>query len=443
MQRILSIETPKFMKKKVKLSGWVDSRRDHGKIIFIDLRDRSGLCQIVFTPKHKEVYQKANELRSEWVISIVGTVKERPKGMENPKIPLGKIEISVEELEILSEAETPPFEISEEESEEVSLEKRLNWRWIDLRMPEKQLIFKVWTIMEQAFRNYWLENKYIQIHSPKFMNAASESGAELFEVLYFDRKAYLAQSPQFYKQMAMAAGFEKIFEIGPVFRAEPSFTPRHATEYIGYDAEISFINSYQDIIKEEEKLLVAVLTKIKNEFGEEISKFYKRDLVVPKIPFPQMTMEEAKEVLKKMNVPSKKPGDISPEEEKKICEFIKKEKGHEFVFITEYPINERPFYHMRSEENPKITDGFDLLWNGIEITTGSQREHRYDILIKQAKEKGINIKSIQHYFDFFKFGCPPHGGLGIGPARMIMKIFNLDNIREATFLHRGVKRLTP
>jgi aspartyl-tRNA synthetase len=210
MQRILSIETPKFIGKKVKLSGWVDSRRDHGKIIFIDLRDKSGLCQIVFTPKHKEVYQKANELRSEWVISIIGTVKERPKGMENPKIPLGKIEISVEELEILSEAETPPFEVSEkevEEDEKASLEKRLNWRWVDLKRPEKQLIFQVWTTMEQAFVNYWLENKYIQIHSPKFMNAASESGAELFEVMYFDRKAYLAQSPQFYKQMAMAAVF--------------------------------------------------------------------------------------------------------------------------------------------------------------------------------------------------------------------------------------------
>ena len=162
MQRILSIETPKFIGKKVKLSGWVDSRRDHGKIIFVDLRDRMGSCQIVFTPKVKKVYQKANELRSEWVISIIGTVQERPKGMENPKIPLGKIEISVEELEILSEAETPPFEVSEEGAEEVSLEKRLNWRWVDLRKPEKQLIFKVWTAMEQAFRNYWLENKYIK-----------------------------------------------------------------------------------------------------------------------------------------------------------------------------------------------------------------------------------------------------------------------------------------
>jgi aspartyl-tRNA synthetase len=294
----------------------------------------------------------------------------------------------------------------------VGLDKRLDWRWIDLRKPEKYLIFQVWTTMEEAFRKFWIDNGYIQIHSPKFMNAPSESGAELFEVLYFDRKAYLAQSPQFYKQMAMAAGFEKVFDIGPVFRAEPSFTTRHATEYTGYDAEISFIDSYQDVIKEEEKLIVAVLKEIKNKFGKKISKFYKRDLIIPKIPFPKITMKEAKAILKKMNVPSKSHGDISPEEE-------------------------------RSESNPGITQGFDLLWNGIEITTGSQREHRYNILIKQAKEKGLYKKSIQNYFNFFKFGCPPHGGIGIGPARMIMKIFNLDNIRDATFLHRGVKRLTP
>ncbi len=443
MKRVLNKELNKYVGKSVRLCGWVNSRRDHGKLIFIDFRDRTGLSQIVFTPKC-ELCSLSEKLRPEWVIEIKGKVNKRPKGMINPKLETGKVEIKAESLKILSEAKTTPFAVDQKESAEiVSLNKRLNWRWIDLRKPEKYLIFQVWTAMEEAFRKYWLNNDYIQIHSPKFMNAPSESGAKLFEVLYFNRKAYLAQSPQFYKQMAMAAGFEKVFDIGPVFRAEPSFTTRHATEYTGYDAEISFIDSYQDLIKEEEKLIVAVLKEIKNKFGKEISKFYKRDLIIPKIPFFQITMKEAKTILKKMNVPSEKTGDINPEEEKKICEFVKKEKNHEFVFITEYPIEERPFYHMRSKSNPKITEGFDLLWNGIEITTGSQREHRYNVLIKQAKEKRLDKKSIQNYFNFFKFGCPPHGGIGIGPARMIMKIFNLDNIREATFLHRGVKRLTP
>ena len=443
MKRVLNKELNKYVGKSVKLCGWVNSRRDHGKLIFIDLRDHTGLCQVVFTPKC-ESYNLSEKLRPEWVVEIQGKVNKRPEGMINSKIETGKVEVKAETLKILSEAKTTPFAVDEKESTEiVSLDKRLDWRWIDLRKPEKYLIFQVWTAMEEAFRKFWIDNGYIQIHSPKFMNAASESGAELFEVIYFDRKAYLAQSPQFYKQMAMAAGFEKVFDIGPVFRAEPSFTTRHATEYTGYDAEISFIDSYQDVIKEEEKLIVAVLKEIKNKFGKEILKFYKRDLIIPKIPFPQITMKEAKAILKKMNVRSKKSGDINPEEEKKICEFVKKEKGHEFVFITEYPIEERPFYHMRSESNPKITEGFDLLWNGIEITTGSQREHRYNILVKQAKEKGLDQNTIKDYFNFFKFGCPPHGGIGIGPARMIMKIFNLDNIREATFLHRGVKRLTP
>ena len=443
MKRVLNKELNKHIGKSVKLCGWVNSRRDHGKLIFIDLRDRTGLCQVVFTPQC-ESYNLSQELRPEWVVEIQGKVNKRPKGMINPKLETGKVEIKAKTLKILSEAKTTPFAVEEKESTEiVDLDKRLNWRWIDLRKPEKYLIFQVWTAMEEAFRKYWLNNDYIQIHSPKFMNAPSESGAELFEVIYFDRKAYLAQSPQFYKQMAMAAGFEKVFDIGPVFRAEPSFTPRHATEYTGYDAEISFINSYQDVIKEEEKLLVFALKEIKNKFGKEILKFYKRDLIIPKIPFPQITMKEAKAILKEMNIPSKKLGDINSEEEKKICEFVKKEKGHEFVFITEYPIDERPFYHMRSESDPKITEGFDLLWNGIEITTGSQREHRYNVLVKQAKEKGLKEKSIQNYFNFFKFGCPPHGGIGIGPARMIMKIFDIGNIREATFLHRGIKRLTP
>jgi aspartyl-tRNA synthetase len=318
----------------------------------------------------------------------------------------------------------------------------MNWRWLDLRRPEKQLIFKVWTVMEQAFRKYWINHGYIQIHSPKLMSVPSESGAELFEVIYFDRKAYLAQSPQFYKQMAMAAGFEKVFEIGPVFRANPSFTARHDTEFTSYDIEISFIDSHQDVIRAEEEMLVEVLTTVKEKYGKEIEKFYRRKLVIPKTPFPQFTMEEAKKILKKLRVPSERE-DLSPEEERKLSEFVLKKEGHEFVFVTEYPIEVRPFYHMRLETNPKLTKSFDLLWNGLEITTGAQREHRYEILVKQAKEKGLKIESIKYYLNFFKYGCPPHGGFGLGPTRMLMKIFNIGNVREVTYLYRGVKRLIP
>ena len=443
MKRILNLETTKYLGKKVKVCGWVQTIRSHGKILFIDLRDRSGVLQLVFTPENKTLYQTIQKIRPEWVISAVGTIAKRPIGMINPKIETGKIELRVQNLEILSRAKTLPFALFEIGVEEPSLEKRMNWRWLDLRRPEKQLIFKVWTAIEQAFREYWINHEYIQIHSPKLMSAPSESGAEVFEISYFNRKAYLAQSPQFYKQMAMAAGFEKVFEIGPVFRANPSFTARHDTEFTSYDIEISFIDSYQDVIDSEEEMLIEVLTKIKEKYGKEIEKFYKRNLIIPKIPFPQVTMEEAKKMLKKLGIPSKGEGDLSPEEERKLSEIILKKQQHEFVFVTEYPIEARPFYHMRVETNPKLTKSFDLLWNGLEITTGAQREHRYNILVKQAKEKGLKLEPIRHYLNFFKYGCPSHGGFGLGPTRMLMKIFNINNVREVTYLYRGVKRLTP
>lgn len=437
MQRILTAETIKHIGEKVKLCGWVNTRRDHGGIVFIDLRDISGVIQIVLTP------DMAQDIKSEWVVCLEGLVKERPERMINSKIETGKIEIETEKLEILSKAETPPLHIFEKEEEESNLEKRMDWRWLDLRRPQKQLIFKVWTLMEQSLREYWLGQGYIEIHSPKFMSSPSESGAELFEVKYFGKKAYLAQSPQFYKQMAMASGFEKIFEVGPVFRANPSFTSRHDTEFTGYDAEISFIDSHQDVIHAEEEALAYALEKIEEKYGKEIEENYGRKLAAPKIPFPQITMADAKKILSGLNVKSEKDGDLTPEEERKLSEWILKENGHEFVFVTEYPKEVRPFYHMRLETNPELTKSFDLLWNGLEITTGAQREHRYEILTKQVKEKGLKPESLKHYLNFFKYGCPPHGGFGLGPSRMLMKIFNISNVREVTYLYRGVKRLTP
>lgn len=443
MKRTLIQQIKQKVGRKVKVYCWVQTIRSHGKIIFIDLRDKSGILQVVFTPKNSIPYKIAQKLKPEWVIGVEGIIVKRPKRMENPKIGTGKVELYPVGIKIFSKAKTLPFSIFETGVKEPSLEKRLNFRWLDLKNPEKQLIFKVWTVMEQTFREYLLSHGYMQIHSPKLMSAPSESGAELFMVPYFGRKAYLAQSPQFYKQMAMVAGFEKVFEIGPVFRANPSFTARHDTEFTSYDVEISFISSHQDVMHAEEEMLVRVLTTIKENYGKEIEKFYKRKLVIPKTPFPQLTMEEAKEMLKKLRVPSKEEGDFSPEEERKLSEIILKKQKHEFVFVTEYPIDTRPFYHMRIEANPKFTKSFDLLWNGLEITTGAQREHRYDVLIKQAREKGLKLEPIRYYLNFFKYGCPPHGGFGLGPTRMLMKVFNINNVREVTFLYRGVKRLTP
>ncbi len=443
MERILSAEITKHIGKTVKLSGWVDSIRSHGKIVFIDLRDRSGIAQLVCVPQNKEVYELVKKVHPEWVITVTGFVSKRPPKMINPKIKTGEVEISSKEIKILSEAETPPIPVCQEEIQESNIDKRMGWRWLDLRRSEKRLIFEVWTTMEQGWREYLMKQEYIEIYSPKLMNAPSESGAELFEVDYFDQKAYLAQSPQFYKQMAMAAGFEKVFEFAPAFRADPSFTSRHCTEFTSYDAEISFIESHQDVMHALEEMIVATLSAVEKKHGQEIEQAYGRKLVVPTIPFPQVTMMQAKKILQELGIPSKERGDLSPEEERALSEYILKEKGHEFVFVTEYPSTVRPFYHMRLETDPSLTKSFDLLWNGLEITTGAQREHRYNILKKQAQEKGIDFEQIRNYLNFFRYGCPPHGGFGLGPSRMLMKILNLDNIRETTFIYRGVKRLTP
>jgi aspartyl-tRNA synthetase len=441
--RFLISQTPKHIGQKLKVAGFVNVRRALGKILFLDLRDSSGILQLVFIPSNKEVYEKAQAIRPEWVIEVSGQILKRPDNMVNDKIETGQVEMCVESLEILSEAETPPIPVGEEVAEEPEIDKRMDWRWIDLRKPQNLLIFKVWTLMEASFREYWISNNYIEIHSPKLIATASESGSEVFEVNYFKKKAYLAQSPQFYKQMAMAAGFEKVFEVGPVFRAEPSFTSRHATEFTGYDAEFSYINSHHEIMENEEKMINLALQKIKTTYGKEIEKMFDREVVVPTVPFPRISMLEAKEILSKKGIKSEKDGDLSPEEEREICKYVKEKYDHEFVFITEYPASVRPFYHMRDEKNENLTKSFDLLWNGLEITTGSQREHRYKVLIKQAKEKGMNVKKIQFYLDFFKYGCPPHGGYGMGPNRMIMKLFGIDNVRDAMFVYRGVKRLTP
>src|SRR3989344_5142234 len=443
MERTKIIETQDLVGKEVNLYGWINIRRDHGKLIFIDLRDRSGVVQAVFSPSDSELHKTADKLRPEWVVRLKGKVKARPEKMFNPDIPTGKVEIEPLELEVLSEAHQPiPIPIEKTENEP-DLDIRMDWRWLDLRKPERRLIFKTWTVMEHAFRDFLIKNNFLEIHSPKLMSSPSESGGELFEVKYFKRKAYLAQSPQFYKQMAMAAGFERVFEVGPVFRANPYFTSRHDTEFTGYDLEMSFIDSHQDVMNMEQYLVVAMLSAVKEKYGDDIEKVFNRKMVIPKIPFPQATIAEAKDLLKDFKIAETKEGDLNPEEERKLAEVIKQKYNHEFVFITNYPISIRPFYHMRFNDDPSLTKSFDLVFNGLEITTGAQREHRYEILKKQAKEKGLTEKSIEYYLDFFKYGCPPHGGFGFGPSRFLMKILGVSNVREVTYLYRGVNRLTP
>jgi aspartyl-tRNA synthetase len=430
MQRTHIKDLKKYIGRGASISGFIQVIRDQGGIKFLLLRDITGVIQIIVPKSEKDVFDFVKELTLESVVQIDGLVKEEKQAP-------GGFEVQAKKLTILSEAEPElPIPILEGKGgEETDISIRFDWRWLDLRKEAKTKIIKTWTEFERGFREFFEKNNYLQIYTPSFMGTASESGADVFEVKYFDRKAYLAQSPQFYKQMAMAAGFEKVFTIGPVFRAEPSFTTRHMTEFTGFDFEISYINSHYDVMGEEEKLLVETFKRLNDKLG--------LNLEVPTIPFPKITMEEAKEKLAKRRLKSERIFDLSSEEEAELSKIVKEETGQDFVFLIDWPIEGRPFYHMRHEDNPKLTKSFDLLYKGLEVTTGAQREHRPNVLQKQAKEKGMDLESLKDYMNFFRYGCPPHGGVGIGPGRFIMKILDLPSVKEATFLPRDVKRLRP
>ncbi|KKU49991.1 MAG: aspartate--tRNA(Asn) ligase [Candidatus Zambryskibacteria bacterium RIFCSPHIGHO2_12_FULL_48_10] len=412
------------------IQGFIHALRIQSKIIFVVVRNLKGLTQVVVTADNPE-FDKAKNLTLESVIRCTGEMKDAPQAP-------GGSEMHPSRIEVLSaaEPELPIPVVVKGSDEETEAPTRFDYRWLDLRKPEKTKIFKVWTEFEKGWRKYWDENGYIQLYPPAFMSIPSETGADVFEVKYFDRKAYLAQSPQFYKQMAMAAGMEKVFMVGPVFRAEQSFTTRHVTEFTGWDFEISYINDHNDVMDAEEGMIVAGFEQLKKAFPD-------LDITIPKRPFPRITMVEAKKILSGMGIPSPEEHDLAPEEERAISEYVEKEMGHEFVFITEYHKSKSAFYHMRLDENSDRSRRADLLYRGIEVTTMAQREHRVEILEKQALEKGMNLEPLKDYINFFRWGCPPHGGAGIGPARFIMRILDLPNVREATYLPRDVKRLNP
>ncbi|KKT54176.1 MAG: Aspartyl-tRNA synthetase [Candidatus Collierbacteria bacterium GW2011_GWB1_45_35] len=423
--------------KQVNIKGFAETIRKQGGIIFLVLRDITGSIQTVVIKGNTENFEKIANLSLESVISITGDAKE------NSQAP-GGIEVFIDTVEVLSAAQPElPIPVNEKGEGETNLDTRLDWRYLDLRKEENVLIFKVWTTLEQAFINYCIENNFIQIHSPKTVITSTESGSELFEINYFDQKAYLAQSPQFYKQMAMAAGLEKVFEIGPVFRANPSFTSRHDTEFTMYDIEMAYVESVHDLLAEEEKMMVAILTAIKEKHGEDIKKIFDQEVTIPTVPFPRISFIEAKKVLAELKVFNEKKDDLNPEEERAIAQYFKDKENHDFVFVYEYPASGRAFYSMRDEKDPTISKSFDLLYKGLEITSGAQREHRFDVLKKQIEEKGFDLKAFEGYLNFFKYGCPPHGGFAPGPSRFLMKILGLTNVREVTYVYRGVKRLTP
>ncbi len=410
-------------------SGFVDTIRQMKWGAFVVLRDTTGKIQVTVD---KATIPEIVTVTPHSVLSVVGTVKE------NPSVRLGGREMMAESITIESLAEALPIQNDSE------IEARMDYRWIDLRREENQLMIKVQTTLVSALREFLLEKKFVEIHTPKLIGAASESGSDVFEVKYFDTNAYLAQSPQFYKQMAMAAGLERIFETGPVFRAEKSYTNKHATEFSGFDLEFSYIDSMYDVMKMEEELLTYALAKVKEAHGDEIVRLYGEEYAVnvPTTPFPIIKLKDLYKELEERygySVPESMHGDLTTDAERLCARFAKEKYNHEFLFVIDYDAKERAFYHMRDENG--VPQGYDLIWRGVEITTGAQREHRYEVLKAQAEEKGL-AQDVEFYLRFFRYGCPPHGGFGLGIDRLTMLFLGLS-IKEVQFLFRGPNRLTP
>jgi nondiscriminating aspartyl-tRNA synthetase len=434
-------QLPEQQGQHVCVQGFVHTVRDQKAVQFVVVRDRTGMVQLVIerNPDNAALNDLVAELTRESAVTVTGVVAA------NPRVRLGGIEIHVQQLVVESLAD-PALPIDIWGRTDTASSKRLDWRYLDLRQPRFQLLLDVQTTAEHAMRTFWVAEGFVEIHSPKIMGSPSESGAELFALDYFGQTAFLAQSPQFYKQMAMAAGLERVFEIGPVFRADPSQTTRHAAEFTSIDMEMSWIASHQDVMALEERWLQFVLARVQEAHGDAIAEQYGVAVEVPTLPFPRVTMAEAQALLRQAGYTppaDSRPDDLDPGGERVVCEAIRREHGHAFCFVTDYPVSVRPFYHMRQPDDPTLTRSFDLLWKGVEITTGAQREHRYDVLQAQALEKGMSLEPLRFYLDFFRYGCPPHGGLGFGLGRMLMILLEQPSLREVTFLHRGLNRLIP
>ena len=413
--------------------GFVENFRNKRTRAFIVVKDITGKLQITIEKeKHPEFTEMLDSLTIHSVVDFEGEV------VASEYVKMGGKEMYPTSMKVHSIADALPIK------DDSDIDVRMDYRWIDLRRDKNHLMLEMQTTLTNAMREFLVERNFVEIHTPKLIAAASESGSDVFEVKYFDGLAYLAQSPQFYKQMAMASGLERIFETGPVFRAEKSYTNKHATEFTGFDLEFSYIDSFDDVMKMEEELLTYALAKVKEKHGDRIVELFgeEYEVIVPSLPFPRMKLRDVYAELEKrygFKVPEELHGDLTTEAERMTKQLAKDMFGHEFLFITDYDAAERAFYHMRDENG--VPQGYDLIWRGVEITTGAQREHRYDVLKAQAEEKGL-AEDVKFYLEFFKYGCPPHGGFGLGIDRLTMLFLGLS-IKEAEFLFRGPNRLTP
>ncbi len=431
LKRILNIETKNYIAQTVKVAGWVDSRRDHGGIVFLDLRDRSGVLQIVSSP------DLAQEIKEEYVLEIEGEVKKRPLKMVNSELETGEIELAAKKIKILAKAEPLPFDLKDLN---VSLPTLLDYRPLTLRNIKIKAIFRVQEEVLSGFRETLKSSGFTEFQAPTIVPSATEGGAEVFNVDYFGHNGYLAQSPQFYKQILIPV-FERVFTVTRAYRAEPSVTTRHLTEYISLDVEMGIIESWEELMEHCEIVLRNIFSNVKKNCQKEL-KFYKTEVPEMNSPFPRLKMREAQEIIfKRTGRDNRKEPDLEPEDEKEICKWAKEKYNSELIFITHYPVKKRPFYTFPDPEDTEYTLSFDLLFRGLEIVTGGQRINEYAQLARNIKKWGNKIKDFKFYLQAFKYGMPPEGGFALGGERIVKQLLGLENVREASLFPRDMARI--
>lgn len=440
MERTLITELKSNIEKEVLIQGSVNVARNQGKVAFFDFRDRSGIVQGVVFGK-PEVLEVAKELRSECVVSITGVVHARPEKMVNANVQNGDIELEITAIEILSMAEALPFDLETD----INIDTLLDYRPITLRRQREKAIFKVQSEIVHAYGTFLRSQGFTEFQAPKLVGGDAEGGAEVFKVDYFnDTKAYLATSPQLYKQI-MVGVFERVFTFATAFRAEKSATTRHLSEYTSLDIEMGFIKDHKDIMRVETALMRYLAAHLAKTVPTDLALL---GMELPKLGdettdlFPHMKLREAQALIKeKTGADKTKEPDLEPEDERWLCEYAHNELNSDFIFITHYPVSKRPFYTHEDENDIGFTKSFDLLFRGVEITTGGQRVHNAQILQEKMKAKGLNPDNFEYYLQIFKSGMPPHGGWGMGLERLTAKFCGVANVKEATLFPRDINRI--
>ncbi len=421
---------PELSGEEITVMGWIHELRDLGGIIFVLLRDRDGTIQVTAPSKKisKELLEQIRKLRKESVIAVKGIVQESPKAP-------GGYEIIPNELKLLNESKLPlPLDTTEKVRAEI--DTRLDARYLDLRKPSINAIFKIRSRMLHSVRLFLEEGEFIEINTPKLVGSATEGGTELFPITYFEREAFLGQSPQLYKQMMMATGFDKVYEIAPIFRAEEHDTLRHLNEVISIDMEASFCDQ-EDVMKILEGMVHTVLGDVAKQCEDELN-LLGIDLEIPDIPFDRIDYDDVVDIVNSKGVNMRHGEDLSRAAEKAIGKHM-----DNYYFITGWPTDIKPFYVMPSEEDPAKSCAFDLMYKDLEISSGAQRLHKHDLLVERIKKQGLNPNSFEKYLAAFEYGMPPHAGWGLGADRFNMCITGLKNIRETVLFPRDRRRVTP